>query len=559
MLGIETLISQSISFEPKKKAEGFQKDRLLLTTQNIEIFKIENIKENSNSKLSIEDEKKEKLINEQEKALIILLKLFALNKQKTFFNLLRCIKLKIFQNSAKMITKNLKIYFEKLKKSTKLKPEDLKLNEEICKNLLQNSNLILKPQQKINLTLEDISAYNNHLADESSTNNIDNSGYSETVIDLVHVIQLYIYDKANPINKYNYLLRIFNKWRNICNKSQQENKISPTPIKKRIESFPDISPIISENTPKIDKDRIKKSKSNDTSNFERENLIVCIGETNTQKKKNSINLYSNYINNLSRKIEKFFEKIQTFCIKGIINHILKSEITKKVTFAEESEDNLGDSTTKLTESKKISNSKSHKKQYSSEKNITKLEIFSFDINLSSSVNCNYRPSTLRNPSYSFAEEDRHTLNIQINRKSNKSDISKNIRKNTNYNNESFSQNPYYNSGNNQSVGFSKNMSFNSELRLDEEPDEINEIRISCAIEIQNFWREYKIHKYLLNYSSKLKILDRFIKRKNLKSKNFVFLCYAQWKKKLFMSKMNKTIQMIQKFYRQKIKGLLISK
>lgn len=575
-LGIETLSTQNLSFELDKKPEGFKKDKLLLSTENMDSFISEDKLFSKIDVLKLENEnKKENLLSDnKEKALIIIMKLFTFKIQQMFLGLLRCLKLKTLQYSEKPITENLKNSYEKSRKMNQTKTDELGLNDEGRNNLIKNNNSFINTQKNLNFTLDDICANKNQRVNESSIQDPDDSGYAESVIDLVRVVQLYIYDKANPINKYNYLLRVFNRWRNIANKFKTENIIesSASPIKKNLEPLTDISPFKPESASKVNIVRDSNEIQNeDIYNQEEEGLMLCMSASRPQKKNNSIGIYANYINNLSKKIENFMESVQRFCLIGFINFIQQKPKTKRTTFSEENEEiaytidnniyqdnekekGLRNSFKDFSDEKKNSNLKTHRKQFSSDKNLIKLEVFSFDVNLSASINHNWRPSTFRNSSYIFAEDrnfNNNSMNIQINRSTNNIDINNNFRKNTN-NNQSFSQNPYLNTGNNHSVVYSRNMTFNSELRSDEEPEEINEVRISCAIEIQNFWREYRIQKYLLNYSNKLKFLDRFIKTKNLKLKNFVFICYSQWKKKLFMSKINKAVKILQKFYRKKI-------
>lgn len=466
--------------------------------------------------------------------------------------------------------------------------EELELNEESRDNLVQSKNIILNPQECINLTIEDFSSYNNQKAseniraydknkeNESTDNDLDNSGYSETVIDLVRVIQLYIYDKSNPINNFNHLLRIFNRWRNISNRSKSgiDNNLRATPIQKRLESLSDISSIISESTPKI---KIFKKTNNlipiqDIYDDDSESLMVCSTANQPVKKRNSINMYANHMNNLSNKIEKSISIIRAYCLKGFLKQIQNKQKIKIASFAVEDvkynyineennnnfdENDLRNSIERLTDSKRKSKPKTHKKQCSTDKCLTKLEVFSFDLNLSANINYNYQQITLINPSYILTEDKNlnNSLNIQINKSTGNFDGTKLYRRNTTFNNDnnqSFSQNPYINTGINHSFVYSKNLTFNSELRSDEELDEINEVRISCAIEIQNFWREFKIQMYLINYANKLKFLDKILKQKNHKQKSYVFICYAQLKKKSFMIKMNKSIKVIQKFYRERI-------
>jgi len=454
--------------------------------------------------------------------------------------------------------------------------------------LVQNKNLISKQPQKENINLKDISENNNQKINESSADIIDDSGYSETVIDLVHVIQLYIYDKSNAINKLNFLLRVFNRWRNICNRSSSKREInihdtSTTSVQKRIEFIPDIRTIITESTPKLEIVRQKNNVllSQDLYAVDNESLIVCASakQPPQRKQRNCIQIYSNYMNNLTNKLETFMKRIETFCLKGFIVHMRKKQrsCNKKAAFAQEDEfyiyisenlkdaynenkNDLKDSTEIISKSREKSKKTINKKKRSTYKALTKLEVFSFDFNLSASINYNYIPASFINSSsYMLAEEKNinknHSLNIHINNKSTCNfEGTNNLRRNVTFNNNnlSFSPSRYLNTGINHSVTYSKNATFNSELRSEEEPDEINEVRISSVIQIQNLWREYRIQKYLLNYAKKLKFVDRFIKRKNIKLKSILSICYSRWKKTLFKIKIDKAVKIIQKFYREMI-------
>lgn len=274
-------------------------------------------------------------------------------------------------------------------------------------------------------------------------------------------------------------------------------------------------------------------------------------------------------NNLKSKLVKFTDKIENICIKMATKHLIlinKEDISQEIILTGNSNisfeidiNNKNYNNIKLSRKSrnisKTSNSSlkpnSNKKSSTSHKQIPKLAIFSFDVNLSTSYNINNQPSPTIVKKNSMLVTD-NAFNSLTNRTSINFESNNNFRKN--FYNQSFSQNQTYNNYNTcntQSVVYSKNLTFNSELKSDEEPDEINEIKISCAIEIQNFWRDYKIQQYILALVDKMKYLDKLIKRKNYKLKNSKLISFIKWKKKIFIIKIIEKAKLIQRFFRKR--------
>jgi len=505
---------------------------------------------------------KEKQIKEYKNAFNVLEKIFKFKLQEIFFVLICQLRYIKFNNYALLIKKTFKNFLQNIRKKKEMEKEEKKFNEITLGDELNT-------QDNPTLTLDNITVFNIPKINFEHENCLDDLSYSDTVIDLVRVIQFYVYDKKNPINKNNYLMRIFNRWRYLSKvKSKDIDKNTSVSNDK---GFFSLSKSIPKEIEFKSKDQInictKKLDNIKLSNFLLEENPINNFDIKKSRKHNSLPLYKNYLNKIKIKIEKFIEKIEMFTLKDIIKNlksIKKEDSSEEIILTGTS--NIPFETDKNNKScndfkiyqKSRNNSKtsnlnlnpnSNKKSSTSHKEIPKLVIFSFDLNLSNNFNNNNLPTFVKKNSMLVTD---NSFNFQTNRTSINYESNNNFRKN--FNNQSYSQNQTYNNYNtcnNHSIGNSKNLTFNSELKSDEEPDEINEIKISCAIEIQNFWRDYKIQKYILALVDKMKYIDKFIKTKYYKLKNSMMLSFIQWKKKIFINKIIEKAKLIQRFFRKR--------
>ncbi len=511
-------------------------------------------KKSFENKSFLKKDKTEIYLKNYESGLIIISKLLLFKKHEFFYNLLRYLKIQHIQKSALLITSCFKKFFEKMKKKNQLVTKELQINEELRNNLIKD-NLLFKSQENYILTLDDIrSIDSNHKIIESNINDSEDSRYSDIVIDLVRIIQFYLYDKSNSVNKYNYLIRIFNKWRSVSkSKSQNYDEISKHNL---LESFPNVSPLISESIPQ--KKIIRTISLQNSDKFECEKNYIGGGGDN-------LKIYNNYINNLNSKFEKFTEKIKKFSLISLFNHVSNKKINKsdisnytsnlfdKLDLVKNN--NQWESINKenilyINNRNSIIKENTCKNGFNTFKNSSNLEVFSFHINIGNTENYNLKP--IADKKKTQFVEDITLINNSVNFKVNKSSIifdpNNNLRRNIN--NQSLLNYHNFTSLNNQSI-YSKTGSFNSELKSDEELDELNDAKISCVIGIQNLWRKNRLQKYIFEYSRKLKILDKYIKIKNYKLKNKILINFARWKKNNFVLKLLQKVLIIQKYIKKR--------
>lgn len=515
-------------------------------------FDINNIQinyNNSNNFISANHNKSLLLQTSIEQGLSELDKIYGFKINTIKISFLRNLKLHVLNKYALRITKAIKIFIHKIKQRKNNKNSMQHINYDIKNTCNYEANKAFT-----GLALQ---AYANNAEEKfnKSSENLtnDDSGYSETVIDLVRIIQLYVYDINNSaINKYNYLLRMFNRWKSISLK-----QINCDAKKLAFSHFIDTNKSIAI------EDNTNSTSITSMPSMQNKELI----------KSSSLVIYCNYISRLTNNIELFINKIQKIAIKNLFGFYF--------------------SKTKRNE---------NVKNYS---NIRNLEVYSFDINLTNSINNNYNynkvninygsnqllnrslaglpelnsiiPSNFKsntsmnnilvnksfnlennyfsakninksvffkcnNSSNNFNNNNNHNLNNSTNDPNSNLNNRSLVSGNTNINNK-------YNNSLNQSI-YSKNVRLNSDMESEEEFEELNEIKISCAIEIQNCWRDYQIQKYILKYAKKLQILDKLLKKNKNKLKHFVEFYISHWQKNILLARLIRSVINIQKAFKR---------
>lgn len=319
---------------------------------------------------------------------------------------------------------------------------------------------------------------------EMKLDDLEKSNYSDRVIDLVKIIQIYIYDKNNPINKFNYLLRLFNRWR------------TETFIKQ-----------------------INTSEGNLNISKEKNYLSNLNFNTNIFY---SVDLYSKYVNIYTEKIEKFCSSIIKIALKNILNYI------KDIKNEEKNPNKLQNNNTTNSNSKNF-------------------EVFSFNINLST-ANTNLEGNTNFQLSKSLIcpkskDESFNRINKSYTLESDKENRSL-INLSYNYNNKL----------NNKST-LNKHVTFVDMSISENEDDEIEEMKISCAIDIQNFWREHLIQQYIKSYVKKLNFVEKITRNISSKFTGKVLFYFLEWRKFLKHERLLKNVLLIQKNFRKKLDKL----
>jgi hypothetical protein len=491
------------------------------------------------------------------------------NKSFNFILLIRNLKIELIKEKAFLITRNVRKFLSKLK--LKKSENFFSLSITSLSNLNHNINQYHEDEDKdknkdkdkekdkenpfytsnefsecksspLDNDYNNIKIINNNIINENSDNKLEDlnqSNYSSKVIDLVKIIQIYIYDKNNSINKFNYLLRLFNRWRR--------------------ETFNSQKSINNNNYYNID-----ISKINTNSNQNNNEMILYSNLISNKNDFNLIESYSNYINTIKEKIERFLNILIKLALKDLLIIIKNNSNNDK-------NNNINIF--------QIKNNKYN--EYEISKTNT-LEICSFNLNykLSSTntnldcINHNFsfnKNKTLIPPRFKEENEFFNTNKI------NKSNILENIlRENNsiNYNNSNNNNskndnrsnrslisigmdNNYKNKLNNKSsinknvnfISFSNDNYNNNEI---EEEDEMDNIKISCAIDIQNFWRNHLIQQYIKKYVKKLNIVKKFTKKNTNKLNNSVLFYFIQWRKCLKQEKILEYIIFIQKIFRKKL-------